>query len=226
MNPLAGRALDYCIGADDPPYRDGRVLEVGYDAERAPISPAIKYGNLFLEKYGDMTKRQRAAYAPFLHTSDTAQQYNEGQIDPAGPGWWKNIDKQIERAKADGWSHIEWDNPDAYSTAIVLPVYNCSLNAGLRVIAKNPLLVPGTNWRLLAHAAVDGAIVEKDAGTPAQMDALRRNAGKPKLPVWFVSFGHGRPWAEAIARTAWQYKEMYVTYSPRGEYGSSEDVTA
>jgi hypothetical protein len=39
----------------------------------------------------------------------------------------------------------------------------------------------------LAHANVYGVIVERGAGGPAEMDALRQKAGKPDLPVWFVA---------------------------------------
>jgi hypothetical protein len=41
-------------------------------------------------------------------------------------------------------------------------------------------------------ANVHGIIVERGAGNAAKLDALRRKAGKPNLPTWFVSFGGGR----------------------------------
>lgn len=193
MNPLAGKPLDYIIGQDNAPLRPGRVLELGYDAGQAPGELCIKYGNLFDEK-------NAGKLGPYRHKSDTAQEYNEGEIDPDGPGWWENINQQIERALTTGWRWIEWDNPDAYTVDVVIPVYDRTLKAGLRVIAKNPLLVPGQPHLLLSHPAVDGAIVEKGAGTARLMRELRDKAGKPDLPVWFVSFGSGRSWALERAR--------------------------
>ena len=68
------------------------------------------------------------------------------------------------------------------------------------------------------------AIVEKGAGNPREMDALRKKAGKPNLPVWFVAFGSGRKWADGVASAAKSYRNMGVTYSSAGEYGNALDV--
>jgi hypothetical protein len=54
----------------------------------------------------------------------------------------------------------------------------------------------------VAHPNVYGIIVERDAGGPSDMDALRSKAGKPTLPVWFVAFGSGRAWATDVASAA------------------------
>jgi hypothetical protein len=56
------------------------------------------------------------------------------------------------------------------------------------------------------------------------MDALRRAAGKPMLPVWFVAFGRGKDWAQKTAEAAAKYKHMGVTFSTKGEYGNATDV--
>jgi hypothetical protein len=67
-------------------------------------------------------------------------------------------------------------------------------------------------------------------GNPADMDALRRKAGKPELPVWFVAFRKGaedgRTWAgnTATAIRAGGFRNMGVSYSPDGEYTSSTDL--
>ena len=76
----------------------------------------------------------------------------------------------------------------------------------------------------MAHPNVYGIIVEKGAGGAADMDALRRKAGKPDLPVWFVAFGSGRGWAGSVASSAKSYRNMGVTYSSAGEYGNAIDV--
>ena len=76
----------------------------------------------------------------------------------------------------------------------------------------------------VAHRNVVGIIVEKDAGTPDEMDALRKSAGKPTLPVWFVAFGKGKAWADKTAEAAAKFKNMGVTCSTKGEYKDAADV--
>jgi hypothetical protein len=217
-NPLAGKPLRYLIGTDAAGSgRDDEVTMVSYNAA-APVKRGISiaYGNLFDE-------RNTGRYGPYLHTSDTAAQYGEGQIDPRGPGWEKNLREQYERRKKQGFEYIELDNPDAYSAKDVIGAIDLAATYGLKVIAKNPLLVNGAA-AYVAHPNVVAAIVEKGAGNPAQMDALRRKAGKPNLPVWFVAFGSGRSWAGSVASSAKQFRHMGVTYSSAGEYGNSIDI--
>jgi hypothetical protein len=97
---------------------------------------------------------------------------------------------------------------------------------GFDVVAKNPKLVKGDARTYVAHPSVIGIIVERDCGTPAEMDELRRRAGKPALPVWFVSFKTGRNQAMQAAKaiTAAGFVNMGVTYSRKGEYETSEDI--
>ncbi len=162
-NPLAGKPLDYLIGAGAYGAKTGRILEVGYDAKTKPAGLAILYCNLFDEK-------NSGNYGPYLHNSDTAAQH------------------------------------------------------GLKVIAKNPGICsdPGLYVR---HANIYGIIVERDAGTPREMDKLRKQEGKPSLPVWFVFFGARAP-AQECARQikAMEYRNMGVTLSTAGEYVNSIDV--
>ena len=98
------------------------------------------------------------------------------------------------------------------------------LMEGEKVIAKNPGLVEGDRKSYVAHRNVVGIIVEKDAGTPDEMDALRKSAGKPTLPVWFVAFGKGKAWADKTAEAAAKFKNMGVTCSTKGEYKDAADV--
>jgi hypothetical protein len=221
VNSLEGRPLRYLIGANGVGTgRDDEIVECPYDATRPPAKGlAIKYCNLFDEE-------NTGKYGPYLKTSDTARQYDEGQIDPRGPGWDKNLREQFERARRQGFAIVELDNADAYSVDDVVGAVDLAASYGLEVVAKNPLLMEGDPVPYLAHPAVVGAIVEKGAGTPADMDALRCKAGKPTLPVWFVAFGKGRTWAQKSAAAAKPFGNMRVTHSKRGEYGSSEDVTA
>jgi hypothetical protein len=223
-NPLAGKPLRYRIGTDE--QSDGspeEVIEVSYNSTVKPrYGIAIKYGNLFDEQNAGI-------YGPYLGTSDTAAEYNEGQIDPRGSGWLKNLRGQFERAKRQGFEYIELDNPDAYSVREVVGAVDEAARFGLKVIAKNPMLLEGDPLPYLAHPNIHAIIVEKGAGAPPEMEKLRRAAGVPRLPVWFVFCGEdgmsrARQAAAQIKDAG--YPNMSVTFdSARDEYGGTiEDV--
>ena len=181
------------------------------------VGVSIAYCNLFDE-------RNTGRYGPYLHTSGTAKQYNEGQIDPHGPGWERNLREQFERRKKQGFEYIELDNADAYGVKDVIGAIELAATYGLKVIAKNPSLLEAGATPYVAHPNVHGIIVERGAGNADELDELRRKAGKPNLPTWFVSFGGGRDWANGVAKAAKNYRNMGVTYSSAGEYGNSIDI--
>jgi hypothetical protein len=218
-SPLAGKPLRYLIGTDGPGRSgDDEVVEVSYSASQpAKRGVSIAYCNLFDE-------RNTGRYGPYLHTSGTAKQYNEGQIDPRGPGWERNLREQFERRKKQGFEYIELDNADAYTSKDVISAIELAATYGLKVIAKNPMLLDSGATSYVAHPNVYGIIVERGAGGADEHDALRRKAGKPNLPTWFVSFGGGRSWANGVASAAKQYRNMGVTYSSAGEYGNAIDI--
>lgn len=214
--------LRYLIGIDNAKGAEGVVTEVSYDTDRLPaFGTAIAYCNLFDEKY-----EERHRYPPYLHDSDTASEYDEGQIDPKGPGWHANLKDQFTRRKASGFTIIELDNPDAYHLEDVLGAVAYAETFGFKVIAKNPGLVEGNNIQYVAHPAVVGMIVEKGAGTCDGMHDLRSKAGKPALWTQFVSFGNGRPWCNARATTIQyrKYVQMGVSFSSIGEYKNSISI--
>jgi hypothetical protein len=219
VNPLAGKPLRYLIGADSAGRGgDGEVTMVSYSATQpAQRGVSVAYCNLFDE-------RNTGRYGPYLHTSGTAKQYNEGQIDPHGPGWERNLREQFERRKKQGFEYIELDNADAYGVKDVIGAIELAATYGLKVIAKNPSLLESGAAPYVAHPNVHGIIVERGAGNAEELDALRRKAGKPNLPTWFVSFGGGRGWANGVANAAKNYRNMGVTYSSAGEYGNSIDI--
>lgn len=218
MNILDGKPLRYLIGASSTPNgHDDEITEVPYDAKPAKHGVSIGYCNLFDEE-------NTGKFGPYLHSSDTAAEYHEGQIDPHGPGWNKNLTQQFKRRKKEGFEFIELDNPDAYHIADVLKAIDLAATFGLKVIAKNPGLLGDGAKAYVAHPNVYGIIVERDAGTPHDMDLLRHVAGKPDIPVWFVAFGSGHKWANTTAKAAEHFEGMGVTYSPHGEYGSSVDL--
>lgn len=222
-NPFAGMALDYLIGTDAGGNgRTGRVLEVAYDVDDVPsLGPSVAYCNLFDEK-------DSGRFPPYRAKTDTAEEFDEGVPDANGPGFIANINEQLTRRKNSGFRFIEWDNPDAYAVADVVRAVAMAESQGLGVVAKNPGLMQSDPTPYVAHPNVYGIIVEKDAGTPTEMDVLRRKAGKPNLPVWFVSFEDGRDWATRTAQaiTSSRFVNMGVTYSREGEYENSEDVLA
>jgi len=221
---LEGKQLRYLIGGDDSAQgKEDEITELGFDAEEPPKHGiGIKYCNLFDEKYD--AKKKTGNYGPYLGGTDVSGKYGEGQIDPAGAGWNKNLNEQFARAKAQGFTYIELDNPDAYAVKDVVGAVDRAETYGLKVVAKNPGLVEGDRKSYVAHRNVVGIIVEKDAGTPDEMDALRRSAGKATLPVWFVAFGGGKAWADKTAQAAGKYRNMGVTYSTKGEYANATDV--
>lgn len=214
--PLSGLRLRYLIGTSSPGRGEiGTVTEVAYDVDRpVELGMSIAYCNLF-----DETNSGR--YGPYLNLSATAAKYNEGQIDPNGPGWEKNLREQFERRRKQGFEYVELDNPDAYAIWSVIGAIELAASYGLKVIAKNPLLLNMAAVAYVRHPNIYGAIVEYDAGHPDSMDALRRKAGKPNMPVWFVAFGSGCAWAKCVAAMIPEKLHMSVTYSSDGEYGNA-----
>lgn len=213
ISSLEGQPLRYLIGTDNPKATDGIVL-CSYDSKVGTIA----YCNLFDE-------HNTGKYGPYLYTSDTAVEYNEGQIDPDGLGWHLNLSEQFKRRKAQGFKYVELDNPDAYEWKDVLDAIIYAQSYGLKVIAKNPDLLDEAE-EFIKHPNVVGCIVERGAGDPWSMHKYRVKVGKPNLPVWFVSFGSGKSWAKTQADVI-RYKElrnMGVTYSPDGEYTSVVDI--
>jgi hypothetical protein len=219
-SPFALLPLDYLIEVDDAPGTPGRVTEPGYGVERAPLAPWIMYGNL-----RDQEKRNE--FAPYLgrgDVDDIGREYGERLPDPAGAGFWTLIDKQINRAMSLGARCIEWDNLDSHNVTIALRVFDRTATPRLGVAVKNPGLVDGDQAALIRHPAAQIVIVEEGAGTPAEMDALRRAAGKPDMPVRFVFYGDDRKAARQCAQQASAFSDMGVTFSPGDEYGHSEHL--
>lgn len=218
---LEGKQLRYLIGGFVYDFtQPNDIVEVGYDSAgiHPPHSynPTIAYCNLFDE-------HNTGQYGPYLHNSDTAAEYNEGQIDPNGLGWHLNLSDQFKRRKAQGFTFVELDNPDAYEWKDIKDAILYAKSYGLKVIAKNPGLTPDP-LAYISHSNVFGIIVERDAGDVQSMHNLRIKAGKPTLPIWFVSFGSGRAWANSIANNAVGLPNIGVTYSSQGEYGNSIDI--
>jgi hypothetical protein len=75
-----------------------------------------------------------------------------------------------------------------------------------------------------AQARASMLVSSRDVATSGRAHALRRKAGKPTLPVWFVYFGKGKAQAETHAAAAKSYRNMGVTYSTVGEYKNGSDL--
>ncbi len=217
-NPLQGKRLRYLIGNDgrQEGHKD-EVTEVAYWSEPALHGISIGYCNLFDE---EGTNR----FGPYRPQTDTAIEYKELVPDPDGPGFEANLREQFARRKKQGFTYVELDNPDAYRVADVVGAVHFAAGYGLQVVAKNPLIMEGdpTPYVALSHAV----IVERGAGNPRDMNALRVKAGQPNMQIWFVSFGSGASWAMEtyMAIRRGDYRNMHVTHSTAGEYGNSVDV--
>lgn len=228
-NPLGGMPLLYLIGAKTvPPVDTDTITEVPY-GEGPPVGgKGIGYCNHFDEEAS-------GKFFPYLRQTDTAKQYNELRPDPKGAGFLRNLTAQFELRQVQGFEYIEIDNPDAYPIENVLGVIDLAAMYGLRVVAKNPLLMGssvdnGTDPRVisyLVHPNVYGAIVERDCGSPSAMNIARLHANKPFLPVWFVSWGDDRSWIKRTAMSCRYFSEMRCSHSPGDdEYSSSVPIVA
>ena len=213
VNELAGKPLRYKIGTDYPGQGSiGEIIEVSYDIEAPPpVGLSIAYCNL-------LDERNEGRFAPYREQTGTARQYDEGVPDASGPGFEANLREQFERRRP--FKFVELDNPDAYALKDVIRATDLAQSYGLGVIAKNPLSMGEDATRWLSHSNVFGVIVEKDAGTPDQMQVMRTASGKPDLPCWFVFFGDGLSAARACAIRAGKFSNIGVTFDRAAEeYG-------
>jgi hypothetical protein len=215
MNDLTAKPLKYLIALEQA---EGDLVEVGYDAHATSGTIPAKYCNTRDEK-------DSGRYAPYLPPDDIESEYGEPAPDPNYPGFWNNLHTQLDRAVDQGFHYVELDNLDTYDVDVALKCFDSCAARGLEVFVKNPMLVLGEPRRLLEHAAAVLVIVEESCGAPAAMNHLRSQAGKPNLPIRFVSYGDDN-WARDCAniiRLA-GFVDMGVTHSPVGEYASSENV--
>lgn len=202
---LPFKKLHYLIGADpeDIEADEDSITVVPFDCPPLAKGLSVGYCNLLEEP------SRRGRYGPYLKDNDTARAYSERVIDPKGPGWIKNLLEQCSRRAHEGFKYIELDNADAYRLDYVLEALSFARIHGLQVLAKNPKDVD-----YLRHPAVCGVIVEEDCGAPAFHEHLRTKAGRPDLPVWFVSFNGTTPLK--------LFHNMGSSVSPQGEYETSK----
>jgi hypothetical protein len=216
MSDLTAKPLRYLIALEQA---TGDLVETGYDADSPGGSTPAKYCNLRDEK-------DSGRYGPYLPPDDIDSEYGEPAPDPDYPGFWQNLDTQLGRAAEQGFHYVELDNLDTYSVSVAVDCFNHCDERHLGVFVKNPLMVEGDSVELLQHSSAVLVIVEEDCGGPTAMEELRVRAGKPTLPVRFVSYGTDDSWAQECARIVQQrhFVDMGVTHSYVGEYASSQDV--
>lgn len=218
VNPLVGKPLRYKIGSDNPgPGSLVEIIEVAYDIENPPpVGMAFAYCNL-------LDERNTGRFPPYREQTGTAKKYDEGVPDANGVGFEANLREQFTRRRDGGFRYIELDNPDAYALRDVIRATDLAQSYGLGVIAKNPLAMDEDATAWLRHPNVFGVIVEKDAGTPDQMQVMRVASGKPDLPIWFVFFGDGLAAARTAAIRARKFSNMGVTFDYAvDEYGGGK----
>lgn len=218
--------LRYVIGIDDPVGRDGEITMCSFYTRRRPRKGVVFYYlNLYVEE-GELTE-----YGPYRKRTSTANKYEEGVPMFGTPGFWANIERQVQKILALGGLFVETDNRDAYLNSQVLEVFDYLRKRGLRVVLKNPGVsdYDQDSIELFRHSSVVGAIVERGDVMPRHVMEMMRKADVI-LPAWFVSFNDdegGLEWAERcrdeiITR---QLPCFGVTYSAsRKEYAESGDI--
>lgn len=209
MSIFDGKPLGYLIGADAQGIRPrpNYVLEFPYDTPKylkyfeGIYRPVIGYINALDEEManGKNIFGPPGRYGPYVH-GDTAGDWNEGQMVPGSHGWTCCLVDQFNRWKPLLPDAVEIDNLDSYPLRFVLTMFDMAADFGFKVIAKNPLNVEGPHAVILSHKAVVGMIIEANCGTCDQAQDLRLTAGKPDLPVWFVSNRAEKHWADQRVR--------------------------
>lgn len=212
----------YLILNETDPGVAGAVTEVGFKGVLPQLGDGIGYCNA-LDQNGNRE------FGPYLKREGTAADYGEDIPDPAGPGFEANLRDQFEHWKKQGCGEVEIDNPDSFPLAANERAYAWATEYGFKVAVKNPWLrgPDGSNGAaLLKRPECSRIISEKGAGSPVDLQTMRVAAGKPDLPVHFVAFGDGKNWAQQVANqiAASGYRNMTVSYSSNGEYGSVEDL--
>lgn len=218
--------MQYLLGVDNPAGLVGYITMCSFDTQVPPrLGMAAWYVNLYVEE-GELPE-----YGPYRRKTGTAGQYNEGVPIFSGAGFKKNLHRQLDKVVRLGGKYIELDNRDAYSNDEYLDTLDWIQQEYPQikgVFCKNPDdsdLSPDP-VKLLKHRLSVGVIVERGETFPQHIEAWRKAAGKPNLPVWFVAYGYGIVWAGICADSIKKnnYKCMGVSHSNKGEYGNSVDV--
>lgn len=222
-NPFSTLPLRYLIGADATEIQpaSGYATELPYDFPKYLLDlnsnllrPVIGYVNSLDEEFDQSIFGPKARYGPYVH-GDTASDWDEGQMVGGSPGFMRCLVDQFRRWQKLKTDAIEIDNLDSYLLRQCMKMFDlASEEFGLKLIAKNIVNVEGDHVQLLAHPAVVGAIVEAGCGTCDQMQDLRKLAGKPDLPIWFVSNRKERHWADQRVSVLQHndYKNMSVSW--------------
>jgi hypothetical protein len=111
----------------------------------------------------------------------------------------EKVSGRLRPYRRSGFRFVGGGNPNAYAFTDVLRTVAMVESCDLGVIAKKPGVMQEDSTSYVVLPKVFGINVEKNSGTPTEMDVLRRNARKPNLLVWFVSSGDGRGWAAQVA---------------------------
>lgn len=219
INPLAGMAIRYIIGANGTGFGEVGVVTVApYGEPPALYGLSIGYCNAFEEVFS-------GKLGPYIKGDDVAEEYDEGKVDPKSPNFAQNLRAQFQTRKNQGFLYVEIDNLTSFSLDVALRAIELAESFGLKVIAKNPGLYPHQQ-AVMYVARCHGIISESGAGTPTELNLIRREAGYPDMPVWFVANGsEGEKWCRQLVDGVRGRTNMGVSLS-RGEkeYANSETV--
>lgn len=194
VSAIYGKPLVYMIGAQNAFAHPGCVVE-------APAGQDVNGEGQFKIAYGSMVG---------------------GALDKLdGKAWMTNLCAQFSAAKAFGFQYVELDHMADYASEDVLKACGIAQDYRLGVIAKNILridkVVDNGPLEIAKHPNVWGFIVERGAGNPSQMEALRKRGNKAGIaPVWFVFAGTmgANQCADQIRQGS--YRGMGVSYSTGG----------
>lgn len=217
-SPLALLPLRYLIAKDSDAGEANTVTLIGYDATKLPtLGVPAGYINLRQESGG---RKPGVEYKP---PDDIEKKYGEPAPVFGTKFFWDNFSTQVAKWVALGCKYFDVDNLDTYTVAQCIEVFNEMAKRGLFVLVKNPLLVDGNKVALVKHIVAVAILNEHDDELDAaDLDKLRRDAGKPDLPIRIVTFDDQRAWAEDFADEValLKLKDIGVTFSPGGEYNN------
>jgi len=206
---LYGLPLRYLINRDiedEWEAKDDEVIVVGPDhIRKTKRGISVKYCTLYKDGKALDPGTDQKKYTP------------ETSI------YYKNLHDQFGITQKYGFKLIVLDNLNdpTFNEFCVRRAVDLAFVYKLGVILKNPQLSFNA-LDLLKHPDVFGMIIDR-AGTPATMDKLRRDAGKPLLPIWYIGSGE-REALDNIAIDAVHYHHIGVSFSSKGEYQNSIDI--
>ena len=246
-----GRGIGPHQSSSTPVFSTGAVGQVANSLRQsagrqaAALPHRHRRAGIWQPRYGDRGRLRRGAaarkgdghrilqsvrrgehgkYAPYLHTSDTAEQYSEGQIDPKGPGWEKNLREQFERRSVRGSTYIELDNPDAYAMEDVLGAIDLAPPTASRSSPRTRASWSGDKRRMSAIPMSLGSSWSAAPARPRKSTRFGARRASPSCRFGSSPSARAEAWAKSWrARRSTIAKHGRDVFEP-GEYGNAIDI--